>query len=381
MSPQKLEYSWAKDAIPGARPYQEDYCEVWRSNGSNGEAKAEARPLLAVLSDGMGGHVSGEIASREACLGYIRNFSSETGSIDQLLEHSLVASNDALNSAIVLDKRLDGMGCTMVAAYIDTDGLRWVSVGDSKLLLYRDGKLKQLNEDHSLGALLDSYVAANKMTKEEAQSNPRRRTLRSALTGGALNLKDLQTAPHPVQHDDWIIVASDGLETLSGDEIARAVAANSQGEPGVMVKTLLKQVEQRRVEHQDNTTVIAIHIADPAMQATLIVSPVAHRSAGPDTVPVALQSAGQPGRTAGSTVLIGLVLVVGLALAAVRLLSSEAPPKPAVGNEPGSGTADTSSGKPSDGTPGAGAPGSNTAVKAGSPAVATPAHDSDGKKK
>src|SRR5262245_43855677 len=130
MSSPTLEFSFSTRAIAGARPYQEDTSRVWRPNGSPGDD----RPLLAVLADGMGGHVSGEVASRLAAERYINAFSSEHGSVDQRLEHALYAGNDAIMNAILKEKNLNGMGCTLVASYIDQEGLRWVSVGDSLLL-------------------------------------------------------------------------------------------------------------------------------------------------------------------------------------------------------------------------------------------------------
>src|SRR5690349_7280037 len=66
MQQRRLEFSVASASSQGARQYQEDATRVWYPNGA--EASDARRPVvLAVLSDGMGGHVSGEVASKLVC--------------------------------------------------------------------------------------------------------------------------------------------------------------------------------------------------------------------------------------------------------------------------------------------------------------------------
>jgi serine/threonine protein phosphatase PrpC len=258
MSQPVLEFDYSASAITGARPYQEDTFQVWRPNTT----ASKSRPLLAVLADGMGGHVSGEVASRLAAGHYIKAFSSEQGSVDQRLEHSLHAGNDALSSAIRNDGRLAGMGCTIVAAYIDQDGLRWASVGDSMLLLFRDNQLKRLNADHSFGALLDKQAEANIISLQEAKQSPQRHTLRSALTGSPIPIRQVEARPYALRSGDWIVLASDGLDTLSGNAMAQLVGQHEDGEPAALVEALLKAVAKEGVANQDNTTVVAIRVLD-----------------------------------------------------------------------------------------------------------------------
>jgi len=254
-----LEFTVASDKDRGARAYQEDSTEVWRPNGTRRDG-----PVLAVLSDGMGGHVSGEVASRTACSNYVRSFKSGSSPPDQAIAQSMLDSNKALSDAIANNNNLNGMGCTLVAAYVTPEGLRWASVGDSMLLHYRAGKLSRLNQDHSLGAFLDHQAAHNIISVEDAKNDPRRRTLRSALIGQPIPIQDLRVQPFPLESHDWIILASDGLETLSGDEIARVISNNSMyNSPAQVVRTLLDEVKSRRLPHQDNVSIIAIHVINP----------------------------------------------------------------------------------------------------------------------
>ena len=63
--------------------------------------------------------------------------------------------------------------------YLKPDGLRFVSVGDSHIYLFRKGKLYQLNRDHNYFSELLEEVKAGRMTMEEARSHPERAHLTS----------------------------------------------------------------------------------------------------------------------------------------------------------------------------------------------------------
>ncbi|MEO1543673.1 MAG: protein phosphatase 2C domain-containing protein [Pseudomonadota bacterium] len=261
MGKSKLNYKFAIRDSQGDRPYQEDYGRALKVQLGNGDDASGG--VLAVLCDGMGGHVSGEVASRSAADAYLKAFGSVGGTIEQRLDRSLDASNKALTDAISDNPDLKGMGCTLVAAFVDPSGLRWVSVGDSALLLYRNGSLHRLNEDHSFGALLDKQAEAKVISKSEAENSPRRRTLRSALTGGEVALREVRGEPVKLKSGDWIVVASDGLETLNGNEIASIIRKADSNGPDRLAEHLVKAVLDRKSPNQDNITLIPINVSDP----------------------------------------------------------------------------------------------------------------------
>src|SRR6185503_493324 len=176
---------------------------------------------------------------------YVQTFSARTGSVATCMEQSLLASNEALSSAIRDDGALKGMGCTLIAAYLTEEGLRWVSVGDSALLLYRAGTLRRLNADHSVGAMLNRQVEAGLIGPETALNDPRRRALRSALTGSAIPLKDCEFTAYELKPSDWIVLASDGLDVLSGDEIASIIQGHERQEPDGLAQSLIAAVEEK----------------------------------------------------------------------------------------------------------------------------------------
>ncbi len=255
-----MPFDHASGAIRGARAHQEDAC-TFAVAPDGGEGL-----LLAVLADGMGGHVGGARASDTACRAFVAACMAERGHgvgdgecvHGALLREALAASNRALGEETARDRSLEGMGCTMLAALFAPDGLRWISVGDSPLYLFRDGALLRLNEDHSLAPLLDQMVAQGEMRPEEALAHPQRHALRSALTGGEIELVDLHDAPLALGPEDWVIVASDGIHTLDDDAIAARIAASAGGGAEAVVAALLAGVEEMCAPYQDNTTVMAV---------------------------------------------------------------------------------------------------------------------------
>ena len=93
-------------------------------------------------------------------------------------------------SCVEENPALNGMGCTLVGTAFGPAGVEWVSVGDSPMFLVRRGEIFLLNEDHSLAPEIDKLAAAGKMSWEDAQADPRRHFLRSALTGAEIDLID-----------------------------------------------------------------------------------------------------------------------------------------------------------------------------------------------
>ena len=134
----KVEFVHATGSSQGKRKAQEDFSSVWQPEGN--DANAATRPLLAVVADGMGGHVAGQIASRLACEHFVKSFSNNAHNVGPGLVQALEDSNDSIAAAIGDDHALSGMGSTLLAGYLDATGLRWVSVGDSTLLVYQGGK-------------------------------------------------------------------------------------------------------------------------------------------------------------------------------------------------------------------------------------------------
>ena len=263
-------FDHASRATRGARNYQEDTALVWPGLDTSAPEQAVAAtngsgaPLVAVLADGMGGHAGGALASRMACESFIKSYAAadlpekaELPETERLVE-ALRAANDAIAATVSTNPMLTGMGSTLVGVVFSTAGVEWVSVGDSPLLLYRRGEIAMLNEDHSLAPELDRMAAAGKISAEEALKDPRRHMLRSAVTGDDIDMVDVSRTPLRIEPGDYVILASDGLQTLETSEIERVVTAYAADGPQAVANALIRAVEAVRDPHQDNATVVAV---------------------------------------------------------------------------------------------------------------------------
>jgi protein phosphatase len=333
----------AARATVGGRSGQEDAFRLWPAEGVV-PPKAEGGGLLAVLADGMGGHTGGAIAGQTACKTFAEVFAGATAPVEARLKSALTASNEALAKGVEQNAALKGMGCTLVGAWIDDLGIRWTSVGDSLLLLYRLPDVIRLNADHSLGSFLDEQARQNKITRSEARRNRNRNALRSALTGSKIDLIDLRSEPLELRPGDWVVLASDGLGSLSGDEIADVIYRFRQSTPEEMADGLIAAVTQKGAVDQDNATVVVVRIdGAPDASDNVTTRVVARPSKGEEvdlrTRRIGVSRRGPGGRRSSAggktrAAAVWLAAAVALAFCAVALMLAVPSLRPTMSSNP-----------------------------------------------
>lgn len=176
---------------------------------------------LFVLSDGIGGQASGEVASAMAvetivahCLEFSTNQIIDKGEEPQSgiwdrtneLVKATYLANRTIHETSADDPQFQGMGATVVAAWIDGLRLSLVHVGDSRAYLLRGGHLESLTSDHTLVA---EQVRSGLLTLEQAQTNPLRRMLIRSL--GVREEVEIDVREHELRGGDVLLLCSDGL--------------------------------------------------------------------------------------------------------------------------------------------------------------------------
>jgi len=318
---------FASEQSQGARDYQEDdagFCPI-------GEGGADG--LLMVLADGMGGHRGGAHASTVAVETFIDSFNHESGSIAERLGRALEDANERIGKDSQENPELEGMGCTLVGVSLTEAGIEWISVGDSPMWLARNGKLQRLNADHSMAPILAKQVELGELTEEEAKRHPQRNALRSAVIGDTLQQVDTSKRPMKFRKGDRLLLASDGLETLSVEEIAAIIEEAGEVEAESLATSLVATVDARQRKGQDNTTVMVIDPYVGGMPAFGVVDPnavterVTLRTGPPSgasektikTAPAKAPPKAPKKSGAGRAMLFALLVVAG-ALAAAALV-------------------------------------------------------------
>lgn len=262
-----LLFEFASGQIQGKRTAQEDTVDVLLPSDSAdkpGELcrSGAAGSLVVVVADGMGGHVGGRIASNLSSKYFLDAVNKTAGSWAERLDQAVIQANEILRTATEKRPELDGMGSTLVGAVVNEDGIGWVSIGDSGLYLFRDGQLHRLNEDHSFGAYLDEQVKQGLLSPEQAAHDRRRNQLFHALLGDPIDHYERFAGFRDLRPGDAILLASDGLKTLTDEQVGAMIAASGDVSSAELVNRLLGAVDAENRDRQDNTSVIVVRVRE-----------------------------------------------------------------------------------------------------------------------
>lgn len=173
---------------------------------------------LIVVADGLGGVACGQIASQLAVQTIRQSFFSTTSSgfsINDRLALAVAEANRLIFNRSERDRHCRGMGSTCAVLALNDDTAHVAHVGDSRIYLIRDNRIRQLTRDHSRAQrMLDDGL----ITEEEASNHPDRNWLDRALGLKNQILPDVLPQPISLIEGDTFIVSTDGLTNLVRDE-------------------------------------------------------------------------------------------------------------------------------------------------------------------
>jgi len=181
-----------------------------------------ARVPVFVVADGMGGAKAGEVASQIAVEAFAPGLPEE-GSPEERLAVRAREANARIHELSRSDRDRAGMGTTLTAAYVGECEVSIAHVGDSRAYLLRDGELRRLTRDHSL---VQALIDQEELTEEEAPYHPGRSIITRAL--GPEADVEVETRTHRVQHDDVVLLCSDGLTSMVGEETVGDVLRSAE---------------------------------------------------------------------------------------------------------------------------------------------------------
>jgi serine/threonine protein phosphatase PrpC len=221
---------------------------------------------LLVVADGMGGHASGEVASklatdvirdyfknvREGRSPIIGDYREDCSEITNLLGSAVHLANQAIFEAAGSDPKLQGMGTTVAAVLINENKLSIAHVGDSRVYLVRSGNIEQLTDDHSI---VYEQVKRSLITKEEAQQSDMKNILTRAV--GIAPAVEVDLDELTVTDGDILVLCSDGLSTMVSDEHILS-AVTTADNPAGACEELISRANSNG--GKDNVTAIAAYI-------------------------------------------------------------------------------------------------------------------------
>lgn len=230
---------------------------------------------FAVLADGMGGHAAGDVASKIVVTEVFSELKLQSGdrktfieNLPAILLEAANAANDCVKGHVINHAETAGMGATLLAPVFMGRHLWWISIGDSPLFLFRDGRLMQINEDHSMAPQIDFMIRSGMMDEDTGRNHPDRSCLTSVLGGDHIPRVDCPTEPTKLRDGDILVVASDGLQYLSELEIESILAARAGDTSTEITDELLMRLDAHGDPEQDNASfsVIKVEIEPVAPQ-------------------------------------------------------------------------------------------------------------------
>lgn len=182
---------------------------------------------LAIVADGMGGCEGGQHASRIAVETVVNSYSKAGNGQDaqQLLTRAFTEANARVQREALENPGLHGMGTTLTAFVLTGDHLCYAHIGDSRLYLLRDGKLRLLTHDHSLVARL---VANGVVRPEDAEKHPQRHVLTSAIGVSDEIQPDVPAGFLRIIQGDVLLLCTDGMwGQMSEQEILQILSCET----------------------------------------------------------------------------------------------------------------------------------------------------------
>lgn len=237
----------------GRRDYQQD---------SFGQVPVlNKQGILAILADGMGGLSGGEKVSQRLVMECM-NFGASMTTPDRALDSMLAGANQAINQQLGPDG-LRKSGSTLVSVLIAQGQMHWISVGDSRIYLYRDRYLSQITRDHDLFQQWMPEILEGTRSLEESLQNMDGRKLTSFIGMGDIRYVDKSQTPIRLQPGDRILLMSDGIYGAVPDAKMEAILRSAEN-----VQDAANQIAQCVVQlnspYQDNYTLMILGY-DPKM--------------------------------------------------------------------------------------------------------------------
>ncbi len=213
--------------------------------------------VLAIVADGMGGLSGGEQVSQTI----VKTMLSSANALPAGMESNhltplLKNANEVVNVQLG-ESGLYKSGSTVVAALVRNKEFHWISVGDSRIYLYRGGSLIQLNREHILESELMEKFMNGEMTIEEVKNDPQRKRLTSFIGMGRLKHIDGSVRKTELRQGDVILLLSDGVFNRTPETVIASII-DSSPDLNTAAERLEEYVANLHDPAQDNFTAMLI---------------------------------------------------------------------------------------------------------------------------
>lgn len=207
-----------------------------------------------VVCDGMGGAAAGEVASSLAVGEVLRILKDrdpeKSGELPEAAEDAVSAANEAIFSRAQKNRRLSGMGTTLVVLATREKHVWVLNVGDSRCYHFRNGHLEQLTRDHSL---VEEQVRLGRMTPSEAEHSQWKNVITRAL--GTQSQVTPDVFELEAEPGDIFMLCSDGLTRELTDSVIESLLSRD-----LSLESLSSQIVEaaKKAGGHDNITCLLV---------------------------------------------------------------------------------------------------------------------------
>lgn len=231
--------------------------DVGRIRSKNDDS-AYAGRHLAVVADGMGGHVGGDVASASAVIDLTHLDRSGFGghAVTELADE-IQNANQNLAELVRQQPRLAGMGTTVTSLLIDGDQIALCHIGDSRAYRLRGESFEQITTDHTF---VQRLIEEGRLRPEEAETHPHRNVLMRVL-GDVDASPELEAQVYDSVIGERWLLCSDGLNAVLKPAAIESLL-RSDAELDDIAQTLVRATLKRGAP--DNVTVVVLEVVDAA---------------------------------------------------------------------------------------------------------------------
>lgn len=219
---------------------------------------------VVILCDGMGGMHFGAAAAN-AAIDVMKRQMDQKPDFRLNVPDFFVQAIPALDTAVlnIADSYPDSCkaGTTIVCTVLVDNRLFWLSIGDSRLYILRDGEMVCATRDHNYLYTLDYLLQEGKI--DQSFYGKEKETKGGALTSylgmGGIDFYDISQSPFPISPGDVLLATTDGLyKALTDREICAVLQRNENAQKAA--DELLSVVKSKNISGQDNTSFVIVKI-------------------------------------------------------------------------------------------------------------------------
>jgi len=230
----------------GTREKQDDSFDAFTNNAGT----------FAIVADGIGGFMDGDVASRIAVDVFMENYkNTDVGqNINYFFNSSAVKANEKIKKQFG-DKMC---GTTVVAALVVDKQLYYTSIGDSIISVFRNGRLIPVNTKQNVESYLEEMYMSGKITREQALGSTKNRRLMNYVGHDGFSHASEMEKPVNLRSGDKVLLYSDGVELLSQIEMENILSG--KGTVQQKAELIMNAIINKRAKSKDNSTVVILDI-------------------------------------------------------------------------------------------------------------------------